>query len=127
MDCATVRVRIDDSEEKSLNTINFCVANARYFGGGMLIAPEAKLDDGLFDVVNIGDLGTLKILLNAHTLYRGTHVNLPEVRVRHARRIEISSADSSCEIHLETDGELPGKLPAVYEIVPKALSLRVPV
>ena len=127
MDCATIRVRIDDSEEKSLNTINFCVANARYFGGGMLIAPEAKLDDGLFDVVNIGDLGTLKILLNAHTLYRGTHVNLPEVRVRHARRIEISSADPTCEIHLETDGELPGKLPAVYEIVPTALRLRVPV
>ena len=124
---ATVRVRIDDSEERGLNTINFCVANARYFGGGMLIAPDAKLDDGQFDVVNIGDLGTMKVLLNAHRLYLGTHVNLPEVRVRRARRIEISAADPKCEIHLETDGELPGRLPAVYEIVPRALSLRIPV
>ena len=70
---STVRVRMDDGDEHHLNTINFCVANARYFGGGMLIAPDAKVDDGYFDVMNIGDLGTMKILLNAHTLYRGTH------------------------------------------------------
>ena len=122
---STIRVRIDDSEEHNLNTINFCIANARYFGGGMLIAPDAKLDDGYFDVVNIGDLGTMKILLNAHTLYRGTHIDLAEVKCKRARRIEISAADN-IEIHLETDGELPGKLPAVYEMVPKALRIRVP-
>lgn len=123
---ATIRVRIDDGDEHPLNTVNFCVANARYFGGGMLIAPYAKLDDGFFDVINIGDLSTLKILLNAHTLYRGTHLNLPEVKSRLAKRIEISAANN-VEIHLETDGELPGKLPAIYEIVPKALKVRVPV
>jgi YegS/Rv2252/BmrU family lipid kinase len=122
----TVRVRIDDSEEHNLNTVNFCVANARYFGGGMLIAPDAKLDDGYFDVINIGDLGTVKILLNAHTLYRGTHLDLPEVKSKRAKRIEISAVSDS-DIHLETDGELPGKLPAVYEILPKALRVRIPV
>jgi YegS/Rv2252/BmrU family lipid kinase len=122
----TVRVRIDDGEEHNLNTINFCVANARYFGGGMMIAPEAKLDDGYFDVINIGDLGTAKILLNAHKLYGGTHLDLPEVKSKLAKRIEIRAVDHA-DIHLETDGELPGKLPAVYEIVPKALRVRVPV
>ena len=122
----TVRVRIDDGEEHNLNTVNFCVANARYFGGGMMIAPEAKLDDGYFDVINIGDLGTAKILLNAYKLYGGTHLTLPEVKTKLARRIEISSLNGE-EIHLETDGELPGKLPAVYEIVPQALRIRVPV
>ena len=92
----------------------------------MLIAPDAKLDDGFFDVINIGDLSTAKILLNAHTLYRGTHLDLPEVKSKLAKRIEISAVDHSEDIHLETDGELPGKLPAVYEIVPKALKVRVP-
>jgi len=121
----TIRVRIDDEPEHNLNTINFCIANARYFGGGMLIAPEAKLDDGYFDVVNIGDIGTVKILLNAHTLYNGTHVDLPEVKRRLAKRIEVRAAGND-EIHLETDGELPGRLPAIYEIVPKALAVRVP-
>jgi YegS/Rv2252/BmrU family lipid kinase len=122
----TVRVRIDDGEERLLDSVNFSVANSRYFGGGMMIAPTASLDDGLFDVVNIGDIGTVKVLLNAHTLYRGTHLDLTEVKSKPAKRVEAAPADPSHEIHIETDGELPGKLPAVYEIVPLALRLRIP-
>jgi diacylglycerol kinase (ATP) len=92
----------------------------------MKIAPDAKLNDGFFDVVNIGDIRTAKILLNAYTLYRGSHLNLPEVKSVLARGIEIFPADKTREIHIETDGELPGRLPAVYEIVPNALKIRVP-
>lgn len=121
-----IRVKIDDAEEKTLQTINFCLANARYFGGGMKIAPNAKINDGLLDVINIGDLSTAKILLNAYTLYRGTHNDLPEVKTTLAKKIEVRSFDDTTEILLETDGELPGKLPATYEIVPDALRIRVP-
>jgi YegS/Rv2252/BmrU family lipid kinase len=126
LDFTTVRIKFDEREEKSLNTINFCVANARYFGGGMKIAPEAKLNDGFFDVVNIGDIKTAKIILNAYTLYRGTHLNLREVKSKLAKRIEAAPVDKSQEIFLEVDGELPGKLPAVFEIVPNALKVRIP-
>jgi YegS/Rv2252/BmrU family lipid kinase len=126
MEPTMLRVRFDDGEEHSLQTIAFCVANSRFFGGGMLIARDAKLDDGLLDIVNIGDISTVRLLLNAHTLYRGTLGDLTEVKVTRARKIEISSADKAREIHIETDGELPGKLPAIYEIVPKALRVRVP-
>jgi diacylglycerol kinase family enzyme len=49
-----------------------------------------------------------------------------EVKVARARKIEISSADTSREVHIETDGELPGRLPAVYEVVPNALRVRMP-
>ena len=122
----TVRVKLDDAEEKLLNTINFCVANARYFGGGMKIAPDAKLDDGFFDVVNIGDIRTAKILLNAYKLYNGSHLSLEEVKHKNARRIEVRPANETQTVFLETDGELPGRLPAIYEIVPNALKLRVP-
>lgn len=122
----TVRVSVDEKEEKSLNTINFCVANSRFFGGGMKIAPDAKLNDGFFDVVNIGDMRTAKILLNAHTLYRGTHLELPEVKSVLAKKVEVSPANPHQIILLETDGELPGKLPATFEIVPNALKVRVP-
>ncbi|MGD9588010.1 MAG: diacylglycerol kinase family protein [Pyrinomonadaceae bacterium] len=124
LDAASVLVKIDDGEERPLLTVNFCVANARYFGGGMLIAPEAKLDDGYFDVVNIGDIKTAKILLNAYTLYNGTHVRLDEVKSIHAKKIEARPVGQ--DVQIETDGELPGRLPAVYEIVPRALSVRVP-
>ena len=126
LDPALIRVRFDDGNESTLQTIAFCVANSRYFGGGMMIAPEAKINDGLLDVVNIGDIGTAKIILNALTLYRGTHNRLDEVNSTLAQRIEIAAADPSREILIETDGELPGKLPATYEIVPNALRVRVP-
>jgi diacylglycerol kinase family enzyme len=122
----TLRVRFDDGEEHQLRTIAFCVANARYFGGGMMIAPDAKLNDGLLDVVNIADLTTTRIIMKAPALYRGTLGSLKEVKMTTARRIEISAADPSDEILIETDGELPGKLPAIYEIIPNALRVRVP-
>lgn len=124
-DYLTVRVKIDDKEEKPLNTLNFCVCNARFFGGGMKIAPDARIADGFFNVVNIGDIKTLKILLKAHTLYRGTHYDLPEVKNSLAKKIEVSPINNQ-QIHIETDGELPGKLPATFEIVPNALKIRVP-
>jgi diacylglycerol kinase (ATP) len=126
LDFVTVKVNIDGGDEKLLNTINFCVANARYFGGGMKIAPEAKINDGFLDVINIGDIRTAKILLNAYTLYNGTHLDLKEVKSTLAKRVEVSPASKDVEIHIETDGELPGKLPAVFEVVPAALRVRVP-
>lgn len=123
---ATVRVSIDDAEEKLLNTINFCVANSRFFGGGMKIAPNALIDDGFLNVVNIGDIKTAKILLNAYKLYIGSHLELKEVKEKLARRVSVRPADENQKIYLETDGELPGRLPAVFEVVPLALRVRVP-
>ena len=122
----TVRVKLDDGEEKLLNTINFCVANSRFFGGGMMIAPDARINDGFLDVVNIGDIRTAKIIFNAYKLYNGSHLDLSEVKHRHARRVEVAPANETQTIFIETDGELPGRLPAIFEIVPNALQVRVP-
>lgn len=126
LDPVMLNVCFDDGPESKLQTIAFCVANARYFGGGMLIAPDASLNDGLLDVVNIGDIGALKIILNAHTLYRGTHHGLQEVNGSTAKKIKISAVDPTQDVRIETDGELPGRLPAIYEIVPNAIRVRVP-
>ena len=100
--------------------------NARYFGGGMMIAPDAKINDGFLDVINIGDIKTAKIILKAYTLYRGTHLELPEVADTLAKRIEARPQNDNDEIHIEVDGELLGKLPVTYEIKPAALKIRVP-
>lgn len=121
-----VVVSIDDADERPISTVNFCIANARYFGGGMLIAPNAKLADGEFDIVNIGDISTARVMLNSHTLYRGTHLNLTEVRSRTAHRVTARPANENEVIRIEMDGELPGRLPAVFEIAPKALKVRFP-
>ncbi len=122
----TVRVRVDEGDERTIRTICLCVANARFFGGGMKIAPKARLTDGLFDVVNVRDMSTSKIMLNAHALYRGTHLGLDEVSAVRAARIEILPADESISVPIEIDGEMPGTLPAVYTAVPKAIRVRVP-
>ncbi|HEX8422486.1 MAG TPA: diacylglycerol kinase family protein, partial [Pyrinomonadaceae bacterium] len=88
------RIQLDDHPEFRLVVANLCIANARYFGGGMKIAPEAKLNDGLLDVVAVGDLGALEILTNVYKLYLGTHLGMQKVRHTLARRIRASATDA---------------------------------
>ena len=121
-----VEVTLDDGEPNSLQTLNFCVCNGRFFGGGMKIAPEAKINDGYFEVINIGDIKTARILLNGYKLYSGTHLDLPEVKGSRARKVKVTPVSEDAPIKIETDGELPGRLPATFEIVPNALKIRVP-
>lgn len=118
-------VQLDDSHERHLLVLNLCVANARYFGGGMKIAPDAKLTDGKFDVIGIGDLSTLKLFTSAPRVYMGSHLSMPEVSHALARRVSVKAADRNLEVALEVDGELPGKLPATFQIIPEALRVRV--
>lgn len=118
-------VQLDDSQERRLVVSNLCVANARYFGGGMKIAPDAKLTDGKFDIVGVGDLSTLKLFTSAPKVYLGSHLSMPEVSHALARKITVRPADRSAEISLEVDGELPGKLPATFQIIPETLRVRV--
>ena len=121
-----VVVQLDDGHEQRLNVSNLCVANARYFGGGMKVAPDALLDDGQFDVITINDLGALKILANAHKLYRGTHLEMEEVYQAHARLVVARPARKDEAVAIEIDGELLGRLPATFEILPKELRVRCP-
>jgi diacylglycerol kinase (ATP) len=123
---ARVIVQLDDQHERRLRVTNFCVANARYFGGGMKIAPNATLVDGWFDVVTIGDLGSLKILANSPRIYFGSHLGMPEVSHAHARKILARPADAEKVIAIEVDGEVPGRLPATFQLLPKALRVRCP-
>jgi diacylglycerol kinase (ATP) len=118
-------VQLDDSHERHLTVLNLCIANARYFGGGMKIAPDAKLTDGKFDVVGVGDLSALKIFTSAPRVYMGSHLSMPEVSHTLARKLTVRAADRTVEVALEIDGELPGKLPATFQVIPEALRVRV--
>jgi diacylglycerol kinase (ATP) len=121
-----VLVQLDDKSAHRTTVTNLCIANARYFGGGMKIAPNAKLTDGKFDVVSIGDLGLRQILANAPLLYFGAHLNMPEVQHALAAKITASPSDKNQRVGLELDGELPGFLPAAFQIVPSTLRVRCP-
>ena len=121
-----VVIQLDDETERRLTIANLCVANARYFGGGMKIAPEAKLTDGKFDIVSIGDLGALRIVTNAPRLYLGSHLRMQDVGHKLAKKVVARPDAKIDEILLEVDGELPGRLPATFQIVPQALRVRCP-
>lgn len=99
------------------------VANGKYVGCGLPIAPHAEVDDGLFDVIVIGDFGKIESLIRLPTLYLGTHINDPRVRVFRGKHIEVHS-ETPLSIHAE--GEYVGQTPAVFDIHEKALKVRAP-
>ena len=121
-----VRVQLDNEAERRLRLAEFCVANARYYGGAMKIAPDARLDDGYFDVVTIGDASSFRILTNAPRLYFGAHLRMNEVTHSLAKQVVARPARNDEHIAVELDGELVGRLPVTFQIRPKALSVRYP-
>jgi YegS/Rv2252/BmrU family lipid kinase len=123
---AIVQAQIDEQPERRLQVTNLCVANARYFGGGMKIAPTAVLNDSRFDIITIGDMGALEIIRNAPRLYFGKHLSMRQVQHQRARRVVARAARDDKKVAIEVDGELPGRLPATFEILPAALRLRCP-
>lgn len=119
-----VRWRADEGpwQEERLTALSVC--NGRYFGGGMRVAPDARMDDGLFDVVVWKGLGLADFVTKKRMLYDGTHVELPNTRVLRARTVEAEPLEGA-EVPLDVDGEAPGFLPARFTILPGALRIRV--
>jgi diacylglycerol kinase (ATP) len=99
------------------------VANGGYHGGAMKLAPDARPDDGVFDVVLIGDVSKLDFLTTAPKLYSGRHIGHPKVEVLRGSRVDV---DAPVALPLETDGEVLGTTPARFEVVPHAYRVRVP-
>jgi YegS/Rv2252/BmrU family lipid kinase len=120
---ANVRLTLDGRPPKDGKIYTVAVANGRFFGGGMKVAPEARLDDGLFDVVTLGDFGFSDLLLRGLDIYSGKHVTNPKVTIHRARRVEAVPTNGE-EVLLDVDGEQPGRLPATFELLPQALTVR---
>jgi YegS/Rv2252/BmrU family lipid kinase len=99
------------------------VANGRWHGGGMKLAPDADPADGEFDIVLIGDVGKLDFVTTSPKLYKGGHVGHRKVEVVRSSHVTVDAVDP---IPLELDGEVAGSTPARFEIVPGALRLRAP-
>jgi YegS/Rv2252/BmrU family lipid kinase len=98
------------------------VANGAYYGGGMKIAPEAAVDDGLFDVVVVKDMQRLKILRLFPMIYSGRHLSRPEVEYFRTGKIKISCEEG----HINSDGEIIGSCPVEMAIHPGGITVKVP-
>jgi diacylglycerol kinase (ATP) len=117
-----VRVSVDDELRQGVMH-DVIVANGRYFGGGMQICPDADPEDGLFEVLLIGAITKADLVRTMPKIYRGTHLPHPKAELLRGRAVSVEADEP---IPVELDGEQPGTTPARFEVVPRALRLRVP-
>ncbi len=116
----TVRV---DGEERSGRMLEVLATIGRYAAGGMKVTPDAEPDDGLLDVLLIGDVNKVDFVLTVPKMYRGTHVKHKKVETLRGHTVAI---DPEEPLPITLDGEQPGTTPIVFRVVPSALKLRVP-
>jgi diacylglycerol kinase (ATP) len=114
-----------DGRERELVAQQVVVANGRYFGGGMRMAPEADPSDGRFDVIVVGDVNMVENVRGLARIRSGTHLDAgnPKWTLDRGARVEVRS---KVAVRVDVDGEQPGWLPASFEVVPSALTLLVP-
>ena len=118
-----IRWRVDSGPwmEDSVTALSVC--NGRFFGGGIMVAPRAELEDGLLDVTVWKGYGVIDFVVQQPKLYDGRHVQLAKTRLLRGREIEVEPVGGA-RVLLEVDGEQPGMLPARFTVLPKALTLR---
>ena len=112
-----------DGGERRGKMHDVIVANGRWHGGGMKLAPDALADDGLFDVVLIGDVTKLDFVTTSPKLYSGGHVHHPRVDVLRSARVAVHAHEA---LPVELDGEVSGTTPVRFEVLPSALRIRLP-
>jgi len=101
--------------------LSLVVASGRYFGSGIRVAPMAEPDDGVLDVITIGDFTRAEVMRKIGKFVRGEYLGESKVRHHRARSLEVS-ADTPLPVVL--DGELAGTLPLRVRVAPRALRLR---
>lgn len=117
------KILLDDATALDLDLYNAIIANGRYVAGGTSIAPEASIDDGLLDIVLVPKNSAGDIALVAAQMALGTHLNSEGVIFRRAAKVSVTSVPG---MWFNVDGELVGRAPAVFEVLPRALRFITP-
>lgn len=115
-------VQVDGERREGL-MYDVLVANCVYLAGGMKMTPGALPDDGLFDVLLLGELTRTDLALSLPKVYRGTHLPHPKAELLRGRTVTV---DAPAPLPVELDGEQPGTTPARFELISRALRVRVP-
>ncbi len=120
---ATFTVTVDGADARSVSGYTVAAANSRYYGGGMMLAPDATLQDGMLDVVLILETPKLRFLRRAPAVFTGAHVRLENVELLRGRTIEISA---SRPFTMYADGDPIADLPVTVSVLPAAVQTLVP-
>ncbi len=117
----SMTVLIDRNRTITERFISIVMANGNFMAGGMKLAPKAKVDDGLFDILLIHEQSIPQRLWNFPKIYNGTHIDSSKFSSYRGKRIFLTSSE---HVLFEADGELLGWLPCMVEILPSALPVR---
>jgi YegS/Rv2252/BmrU family lipid kinase len=120
---AAFTVTVDDGPPRTVSGYTVAVANSRYYGGGMMLAPDAALDDGILDVVMILQTSKANFLRRAPAVFTGAHVRLENVEVLRGRTVEIAA---SRPFTMYADGDPIAELPVTVAVLPAAVQTLVP-
>ncbi|XP_073025889.1 sphingoid long-chain bases kinase 2, mitochondrial isoform X1 [Primulina eburnea] len=119
-----LRIKVDDGDWEVFSQVTaLCIGNAKYFGGGMKISPNADPSSGDFEVVILQDFKWYDFVLKLHKLYNGTHLSVNNVSSRRACSIEVQEIVRSGDIFVQSDGEHLGFLPRKFSILPGAIEM----
>jgi diacylglycerol kinase (ATP) len=119
-----VELRVDvDGESRAGLMQDVLVANTEYHNGGMNLCPGADPDDGVLDVLVVGDVTKRELLKEFPKLYRGTFLPHPKAELLRGRSVTV---ESETPLPIELDGEQPGTTPVRFEVLRQALRVRVP-
>ena len=116
---ARIRLSIDGRDEGEHEISNICVCNGRWAGGSMMFAPDARVADGMFDIILIRSTSTLRGLPVMLGLYKGTHVRSPLVSTYRGQHVKVEMLENTA--WMDIDGEAPGVGPAEFRIHERAL------
>jgi YegS/Rv2252/BmrU family lipid kinase len=119
----TFTLIIDGGESRAFTGYSVAAANSKAYGGGMYLAPDASLDDGLLDLVIIEQVPKLRFLRLLPTVFKGEHVRQPNVRIVRVGEVTIS-ADRP--VTLYADGDPVADLPVTIRVLPHAVNTIVP-
>lgn len=113
-----VRIVLDDEREIEVSSNLIVVANGRFAGGGMMLAPHASMDDGLLDVIVADRASRLAVIGELPRIRRGGHLKNPKVRQHRARCVSVESREP---LGMEMDGESAGTTPARLVVLASAV------
>ncbi|HUS11591.1 MAG TPA: diacylglycerol kinase family protein [Pyrinomonadaceae bacterium] len=116
-----VRVSIDDSEVIEGNMNLVAVGNALYAGGGMMLSPNAKIDDGKLDVVTASGLSRANVVRELMRIHKGGHVHNPKVRIMQGEGVSIETFSAADAMLIEADGNVRGLTPVEFRLLPRVL------
>jgi diacylglycerol kinase (ATP) len=116
-----VVLRVDDGEARELRTNLIAVVNSRFAGGGMMFSPDARVDDGLLDVVTAARLSRATLVREMTRIHTGGHVANPRVRIERGARVRIEPAGEGHSLPVEADGDVRGRTPLTLTVMPRAL------